>query len=80
MFRNRSFGLQIRIPWVNPVLGTKFPESRSKTGIIRKEMSIFLNHPVCISLDMSISTHNFLTQRHSAAHQEDNTDIANYNE
>ena len=40
-FKNRNFWFQIQIPWVDPVLGTKFHESRSKTVIIREEMSIF---------------------------------------
>ena len=46
IFRNRSFWLQIQIPWVNPVLGAEFHKSRSKTAIIREEMPIFLTHPV----------------------------------
>ena len=45
MFRNRNFWLQIRIPWVDPVLGTNFHESRSKTDHQRRN-GHFFNHPI----------------------------------
>ena len=41
MFRNRNFWLQIRIFWVNPILGAEFYESRFKIAIMRDKMSIF---------------------------------------
>ena len=50
IFKNRNFFLQIRIPWVDPVLGAKFHESRSKTAIIREEMAIFFESPCNIYL------------------------------
>ena len=60
MFRNRNFQLQNRNFWVDPVLGTKFHESRSKTAIIREEMAIFQSPCISVLVAKPIVCEKFL--------------------
>ena len=45
---------QIRIPWVNPVLGAEFHKSRSKTVIVREEIPIFWLPPDIVNIFKSM--------------------------
>ena len=49
-FKNCYFRLQIRIPWVDPVLGGEFHEYRFRIAIMRENMSYFMNHTVVKNL------------------------------